>query len=125
MGPACNVTADGTEVEIWGSGTPLREFMHVDDLADAIVFLLETYDGDLPLNVGSGQEISIGDLARLVARETGFSGRLAFDATKPDGTPRKLMDSSRLSALGWRPKIPLEQGIRDTIAWYKALRTAA
>ena len=112
-------------VEIWGSGTPLREFMHVDDLADAIVFLLETYDGDLPLNVGSGQEISIGDLARLVARETGFSGRLAFDATKPDGTPRKLMDSSRLSALGWRPKIPLEQGIRDTIAWYKALRTAA
>jgi GDP-L-fucose synthase len=112
-------------VEIWGSGTPLREFMHVDDLADAIVFLLETYDGDLPLNVGSGQEISIGDLARLVARETGFSGRLAFDATKPDGTPRKLMDSSRLSALGWSPKIPLEQGIRDTIAWYKASRTAA
>ena len=113
------------EVEIWGSGTPLREFMHVDDLADAIVFLLETYDGDLPLNVGSGQEISIGDLARLVARETGFSGRLAFDATKPDGTPRKLMDSSRLAALGWSPKIPLEQGLRDTIAWYRASRGAA
>jgi GDP-L-fucose synthase len=113
------------EVEIWGSGSPLREFMHVDDLADAIVFLLERYDGDLPINVGSGQEISIGDLARLVARETGFSGQLVFDASKPDGTPRKLMDSSRLSALGWSPKISLEQGIRDTIAWYRASRDTA
>lgn len=99
--------------------------MHVDDLADAIVFLLERYDGDLPINVGSGQEISIGDLARLVARETGFSGQLVFDASKPDGTPRKLMDSSRLSALGWSPKISLEQGIRDTIAWYRASRDTA
>lgn len=110
-------------VEIWGSGTPLREFMHVDDLADAVVFLLDAYDGAEPLNVGSGQEISIGDLARLIARETGYQGELAFDAGKPDGTPRKLMESSRLAKLGWAPRISLEEGIRSTIAWYKANRT--
>lgn len=113
------------EVQIWGSGTPLREFMHVDDLADAIVFLLERYDDDPPINVGSGQEISIGDLARLVARETGFAGRIVFDASKPDGTPRKIMESSRLAALGWSAKIPLDEGLRDTIAWYRANRDTA
>ncbi len=106
------------EVEIWGSGTPLREFMHVDDLADAIVFLLDAYDGDAPINVGSGQEVSIGDLARIVARETGFAGKLRFDTSKPDGTPRKLMDSSRLAALGWTPRIPLQDGIRQAVRWY-------
>lgn len=110
--------AGSPEVEIWGSGTPLREFMHVDDLADAIVFLLHAYDGDAPINVGSGQEISIGDLARLVARETGFAGELRFDTSKPDGTPRKLMDSGRLAALGWSPRISLEDGIRQAVRWY-------
>ena len=111
-------------VEIWGSGTPLREFMHVDDLADAIVFLLETYDGDEPINVGSGQEVSIRDLATLIAREAGFAGELRFDATKPDGTPRKLMDSERLHALGWRPRVALEDGIQQTIRWYLDNRAA-
>lgn len=110
--------AASPDVEIWGSGTPLREFMHVDDLADAIVFLLDTYDGDAPINVGSGQEISIGNLARLVARETGFAGMLRFNTSKPDGTPRKLMDSGRLAALGWSPRISLEDGIRQAVRWY-------
>ena len=110
--------AASPQVEIWGSGTPLREFMHVDDLADAIVFLLHAYDGDAPINVGSGQEISIGNLARLVARETGFAGDLHFDTSKPDGTPRKLMDSGRLAALGWSPRISLEDGIRQAVRWY-------
>jgi GDP-L-fucose synthase len=107
------------EVEIWGSGTPLREFMHVDDLADALVFLLDAYDGAEPINAGSGQEISIGDLARLIARETGYRGTVSLDPGKPDGTPRKLMDSSRLTALGWSPKISLEEGIRATIRWFE------
>eukprot|EP00873_Tetraselmis_striata_P011223 jgi/Tetstr1/431487/TSEL_002139.t1 len=106
-------------VELWGSGTPLREFMHVDDLADALVFLLDAYDGAQPINAGSGQEISIGDLARLIARETGYSGTVRLDPSKPDGTPRKLMDSSRLTALGWSPKISLEEGIRSTIRWFE------
>ncbi|MBL6431783.1 MAG: GDP-L-fucose synthase, partial [Alphaproteobacteria bacterium] len=107
------------EVELWGSGTPLREFMHVDDLVDALVFLLDAYDGAQPINAGSGQEISIGDLARLIARETGYSGTVRLDPSKPDGTPRKLMDSSRLTALGWSPKISLEEGIRSTIRWFE------
>lgn len=107
------------EVELWGSGTPLREFMHVDDLADALVFLLDAYDGAEPINAGSGQEISIGDLARLIARETGYNGTVRLDPDKPDGTPRKLMDSSRLTALGWSPKISLEEGIRSTIRWFE------
>ena len=106
-------------VELWGSGTPLREFMHVDDLADALVFLLDAYDGAEPINAGSGHEISIGDLARLIARETGYSGTVSLDPSKPDGTPRKLMDSSRLTALGWSPKISLEEGIRSTIRWFE------
>ncbi|WP_425089395.1 GDP-L-fucose synthase family protein [Stappia sp.] len=106
-------------VELWGSGTPLREFMHVDDLADALVFLLDAYDGAQPINAGSGQEISIGDLARLIARETGYSGTVRLDPSKPDGTPRKLMDSSRLTALGWSAKISLEEGIRSTIRWFE------
>ncbi len=106
-------------VELWGSGTPLREFMHVDDLADALVFLLDAYDGAEPINAGSGQEISIGDLARLIARETGYSGTVRLDPSKPDGTPRKLMDSSRLTALGWSPKISLEEGIRSMIRWFE------
>ena len=102
-------------VVIWGSGTPLREFMHVDDLADALVFLMERYDEAGPINVGSGQEISILDLHRMVAGIVGYDGEFVFDAAKPDGTPRKLMDSSRLTAMGWEPKIPLEQGIATIV----------
>lgn len=109
-------------VELWGTGAPLREFMHVDDLADAIVFLLDKYDGAEPVNVGSGQEISIRGLAEMIAELVGFKGALAFDPSKPDGTPRKLMDSSRLAAMGWRPAIGLEEGIRATVNWYRQNR---
>lgn len=108
------------EVEIWGSGKPLREFMHADDLADALIFLLERFDGEGPLNVGTGQEISIAELAALIGDIVGFRGKLVFDASKPDGTPRKLMDSSRLRDLGWRPTIPLRAGLEATYAWYRA-----
>jgi len=112
--------AGADSFEIWGSGTPKREFMHVDDLADACVFLLEHYSADVPINVGTGSDIAIGDLAELVARVVGFAGSVVRDASKPDGTPRKLMDSSRLTALGWKPAIPLEQGIADAYAHFLA-----
>jgi GDP-L-fucose synthase len=106
--------------EIWGSGTPLREFLHVDDLADACVFLLKAYSDEAPINVGSGKEIAIGALAELVAEIVGFAGEVTRDVSKPDGTPRKLMDGSRLAALGWRPRIGLREGIaaayRDFLA---------
>ena len=108
------------EVEIWGSGSPLREFMHVDDLADALVFLLERFDGEGPLNVGTGQEISIAELAGLIGEVAGFRGKLVFDASKPDGTPRKLMDSSRLRDLGWKSNIDLRTGLEATYDWYRA-----
>ncbi len=101
-------------VEIWGSGTPLREFMHSDDLADALVFLLKNYSSDDHINVGSGEEVSIRELAQIIARETGYIGRLTFDASKPDGTPRKLMDSRKIFDLGWKPKVSLESGIEKT-----------
>ena len=104
------------EVAIWGTGTPLREFMHVDDLADALVFLLQNYDEAGHINVGTGQEVSIRELHEIVAKVIGWNGRFVFDSAKPDGTPRKLMDSSRLHALGWRPRIGLEDGIRSTYA---------
>jgi GDP-L-fucose synthase len=102
------------EVEIWGTGTPKREFLHVDDLADACVFLMQNYDGELPLNVGVGEDIAIADLAKLIAEVIGFSGGFAFDRSKPDGTPRKLLDVSRLAALGWKPRIGLRKGIAET-----------
>ncbi|QPD00303.1 GDP-L-fucose synthase [Qipengyuania soli] len=105
---------DAESMVIWGSGTPLREFLHVDDLADACVFLLQNYSGEEHVNVGSGEEISIGSLAELVAEIVGFNGRVERDATKPDGTPRKLMDSTRLRNLGWAPKISLSEGIAST-----------
>jgi GDP-L-fucose synthase len=101
-------------VEIWGTGEPLREFLHVDDLSDACVFLLENYNEELFVNVGFGSDIRISDLARLVKKVVGFEGELVFDESKPDGTPKKLMDSSRLRAFGWEPKIQLEDGIRST-----------
>jgi GDP-L-fucose synthase len=110
--------AELAEVVVWGTGTPLREFLHVDDLARAVVFCLDHYDEYEHINCGASSEISIRELAELVARVVGYSGKLVFDATKPDGTPRKLMDSSRIAALGWRPEIPLADGIADTYRWY-------
>jgi GDP-L-fucose synthase len=105
-------------VTIWGTGSPLREFMHVDDLASALVHLLEHYDDPETINVGSGQEISISDLARLIADIVGFEGAIDHDLTKPDGTPRKMLDSSRLHALGWSPRWELREGIQDAYAWF-------
>jgi GDP-L-fucose synthase len=106
------------EVEVWGTGTPRREFLHVDDLADACLFLMQSYDGDSWVNVGWGRDMSIAELVETVARIVGFEGSIRFDRSKPDGTPRKLLDTSRLSALGWSPRIALEQGIRSTYRWF-------
>jgi GDP-L-fucose synthase len=106
-------------VTLWGTGTPLREFMHVDDLADAIVFLLRRPMAHDLVNIGSGQEVSIRELAGLVAAAAGFTGEIRLDPSKPDGTPRKLMDSSRLAAMGWRPRIALPDGIAATVAWWR------
>ena len=108
------------EVVIWGSGTPLREFLHVDDLADACVFLLRRYRDPELINTGSGEEVSISELARLIAETVGYRGRFVFDASKPDGTPRKLLNSSRIQALGWRPSIPLAEGLRTTFRCWRA-----
>jgi len=104
--------ADAPSVTCWGTGAPLREFLHSDDLGDALVFLMEHYSAEEFINVGSGQELTIRELAETVARLLSYSGTIHWDATQPDGTPRKLMDSSRLNSLGWAPKIPLEEGIR-------------
>ena len=105
-------------VTIWGTGSPLREFMHVDDLASAVVFLLEHYDDPETINVGSGQEISISDLANLIAEIVGFDGSINHDLSQPDGTPRKMLDSSRLHALGWKPRWELREGIADAYEWF-------
>jgi GDP-L-fucose synthase len=105
-------------VTLWGTGAPMREFLHVDDLADACVFLMQNYAGAQFVNIGWGRDIAIRDLAALVARVVGYDGRIEWDATKPDGTPRKLLDTSRLAALGWSPRIGLEKGIRTTYEWY-------
>ena len=103
-------------LEIWGSGTPRREFLHVDDLADALVFVLRHYADEAPVNIGCGEDIAVADLARLVLDVVGLDAELVFDRTKPDGTPRKLLDTSRLSALGWTPKIGLRAGIARVYA---------
>ena len=108
-----------SSVTLWGSGSPLREFLHVDDLAQAVVIASEKYDSSLHLNIGSGEDLSIKELAHTVARAAGFSGEIQWDASKPDGTPRKVLDVSRIKALGWKPTITLEEGIASTIAWYK------
>jgi GDP-L-fucose synthase len=105
-------------VTVWGTGSPRREFLHVDDLAAACLVLLEHYDGDSPINVGTGTDITIRELAGLVAEVVGFTGEIAFDSGKPDGTPRKVLDISRISALGWQPRVPLREGIADVAAWY-------
>jgi GDP-L-fucose synthase len=102
----------------WGSGTPRREFLHVDDLARAIVLLMEEYDSPETINVGTGEDQSIREIAELVAKAVGYEGEIAWDTSKPDGMPRKLLDVERLKALGWRPQVSLEEGLRDTVQWY-------
>jgi GDP-L-fucose synthase len=105
---------------VWGSGKPLREFLHVDDLADALVFIAKHYTGELPINIGSGEELSIRELSQEIATVIGFRGEIVFDASRPDGTPRKLVDSGRLQALGWKPHIPLREGLEATYEFFKA-----
>ena len=106
-------------VTIWGTGTPRREFLHVDDLADAVLYLLRSYEDEAIVNIGWGEDVTIRELAELVMSAIGYRGRLIFDADKPDGTPRKLLDVSRLTALGWQARIPLKSGIEHTYAWFK------
>ncbi|WP_395664260.1 GDP-L-fucose synthase family protein [Methylocella sp.] len=106
------------EVVVWGTGTPLREFLYVDDLADAVVFLMDNYDGAEPINCGAGCDVTIRELAETVGRVVGFEGALVFDTSKPDGTPRKLMDSGRLAALGWTAKTGLADGIAEVYRWF-------
>jgi GDP-L-fucose synthase len=105
---------------IWGTGTPRREFLHCDDLANAVVHLMRTYEGEQLVNIGCGTDVSIRELAELVARIVGFSGRLVYDSTKPDGTPRKLLDVGRLASLGWKARIPLKEGVANTYRWFVA-----
>lgn len=111
--------AGAASMLVWGTGTPRREFLHVDDAADAIVHLLKTYSSDIHVNVGCGEDISIRDLTALVAKVVGFEGKIETDPTKPDGTPRKLLDVSRLLATGWRPRIGLEAGLSTTYEWFQ------
>lgn len=109
-----------SEVAIWGSGTPLREFLHVDDLAHAAVFLMRYYSEEAMVNVGSGEEVTIAALARTIANIIDYQGNLLFDTSKPDGTPRKILDSSRLAAMGWRPQIPFGLGMQGAVQWFTA-----
>lgn len=111
-------TGQSPSVTIWGTGTPKREFLYIDDLADACVFLMNNYDAAGIVNIGVGDDISINELAHLVKRIMGYSGEIVYDSSKPDGTPRKLLDVSRLNSLGWRAKISLEEGIARTYEWY-------
>jgi GDP-L-fucose synthase len=110
----------GKGLEIWGTGSPRREFLHVDDCADALVHLMKFYSGEMHINVGSGEDMTIEDLARMVMQVVGLKGALTKDLSKPDGTPRKLMSAERVRALGWRPRIGLSEGLRDTYQWYLA-----
>lgn len=110
---------NGVPVRLWGTGAAMREFLNVDDLADAALFLMKAYDSSEIINVGTGTESTIKELAELIRGIVGFAGEVIWDSSKPDGTPRKILDCSRLAALGWTPKISLEQGIRRTYAWYQ------
>ncbi len=105
-------------VKVWGSGRPRREFLHVDDLADALVHLLRVWSGETAINVGTGQDLPIAELAQIIANVVGFEGELVFDPSMPDGTPRKLLDTRRLQALGWQPRIDLHAGLRETYDWF-------
>jgi GDP-L-fucose synthase len=107
-----------SKVTLWGSGSPLREFLHVDDLAKAVVLCMDKYDDSQQINVGSGREVSIKELAGKISKAVGFSGEIIWDANKPDGTPRKVLDSSKIAKLGWKPLISLDQGIASTVEWY-------
>ena len=109
----------GGPVQVWGSGTPRREFLYVDDLADALVFLMRRYSGAEHVNIGTGTDITIAELARMIAGVVGYDGELAFDRSKPDGMPRKLLDCSRLLGMGWHPTTGLENGLAATYAWYR------
>lgn len=108
------IESDASHVTVWGSGKPMREFLHVDDMANAVIHLARHYNGGAPVNVGSGKEISIAELAQILCEVTEFKGRLVFDTSRPDGTPRKVLDVTRLSASSWSPKIGLRQGLRET-----------
>jgi GDP-L-fucose synthase len=110
--------AGAEQVTVWGTGRPRREFLHVDDLADAAVFLMQSYDDEEIINVGVGEDVSIAELASTVREVVGYAGEITYDRSKPDGTPRKLLDVSRLQALGWQAKIPLREGIEHTYRWY-------
>ena len=110
--------SDSGKVTLWGSGSPLREFLHVDDLAKAIVLCMDKYDDSRQINIGSGQEVSIKDLADKISKAVGFSGEISWDSSKPDGTMRKILDSSKIANLGWKPLISLDQGIASTVEWY-------
>jgi GDP-L-fucose synthase len=107
-------------VTLWGSGTPRREFLFVDDLADACMFLMQHYSDERPINVGCGEDLTIRELAELIAAVVGFRGSFELDRGKPDGTPRKVLDVSRLRALGWRPRVDLRTGIQATYDWYRS-----
>jgi GDP-L-fucose synthase len=106
------------KVALWGSGAPLREFMHAEDFAKAVVFCMDKYDDSKQINVGSGHEVSIKDLATKISDIVGFTGEIIWDSSKPDGTPRKVLDSSKITKLGWKPLISLDQGIASTVEWY-------
>ncbi len=106
------------EVVIWGTGRPKREFLFVDDLADALLFLMNNYNGESHINVGTGEDISIIDAAKLISKVVGFGGKIVNDLNKPDGTPRKLLDVSKINAVGWRHKTTLEEGLRISYEWY-------
>jgi GDP-L-fucose synthase len=112
-------TGQTKDLVVWGSGSPLREFMYIDDLADALVFLMKHYNAEEHINVGVAEEVTIRQLATEIAKIVGVDAALRFDPSKPDGTPRKLMDSERLFAMGWRPKTSLAEGLRRTYAWYR------
>lgn len=110
--------AGAPQVTLWGTGTPRREFLHVDDLATAIVYLMQTYDGSEIVNIGTGEDVTIKELAELIKKEVGYEGEIVWDTTKPDGTPRKWLDVSKLHALSWKHSIALQDGIRGTYSWY-------
>jgi GDP-L-fucose synthase len=108
-----------SKVTLWGTGKPKREFLHSTDLAKATLFALENYDGDEQLNVGTGEDMSIKELAELIAKESGFEGEIAWDSSKPDGTPRKVLDISRIKTIGWLPSVGISEGVRETISWFR------
>ena len=110
--------AGAASIPVWGTGTPRREFLHVDDCADGVIHLMKHYDGYEHVNVGSGVDLPIGELARMICHVVGFGGELEFDSSFPDGTPRKLMSSAKLEAMGWKSSIGLEDGLRKTYRWF-------